>query len=71
VIGQQNGFPVRVFDPGFLPRGEWTKIYFNLSPIVGTANLSEFRVALSTLLNNEADAGTVYLDNMKLLYFRP
>ncbi|MCP9234597.1 hypothetical protein [Lewinella sp. JB7] len=71
VIGQRNGIGVRVFDPGFLPRAEWTKIYFNLGPVIGSADLDELRVAISTLLDDARDRGTVYLDNLKLLYLRP
>ncbi|NJB87509.1 hypothetical protein GGR26_003289 [Lewinella marina] len=68
VVGEQGGLPVRVFDPGFLPRAEWTKIYFNLSSVVGAADVNEVRIALSALLGPELERGTVYLDNLKLLY---
>ncbi len=71
VIGQRDALTVRVFDPGFLPRDAWTKIYFNLGPVVGSADLNEFRIALSVLLDAELTGGTVYLDNLKLVYFRP
>ena len=70
VVGQRNAVPVRVFDPGFLPRSEWTKIYFNLGPVIGSADLDELRIALSTLLPADLGSGTVYLDNLKLLYLR-
>ncbi|WP_116127597.1 hypothetical protein [Lewinella sp. IMCC34183] len=69
VVGTQGGLPVRVFDPGFLPRDTWTKLYVNLSPVVGSSGLAELRVALSTVLPPELARGTVYLDNLKLLYF--
>jgi hypothetical protein len=71
VVGQRNGFLDGLFDPGFLPRSEWTKIYFNLGPVIGQADLDEFNVAFSTVLDNERSAGIVYLDNMKVLYFQP
>ncbi|MBB4079106.1 hypothetical protein GGR28_001723 [Lewinella aquimaris] len=71
VIGEQNGIAVRVFDPGFLPRDNWTKIYFNLGPVIGSSGLEQLQVAISTLLGDERDRGTVYLDNLKLLYFPP
>ena len=71
VIGRQNVTGARVFDPGFLPRDTWTKIYFNLGPVVGSADLDELRVALSSKLDDELTTGTVYLDNLKLLYFVP
>ena len=71
VVGQRDAVPVRVFDPGFLPRSDWTKIYFNLGPVVGSADLDELRIALSSLLPEELGSGRVYLDNLKLLYLRP
>ena len=71
VIGARNVGSTRVFDPGFLPRPAWTKIYFNLGPVIGSAGLDELRVALSSLLPDDLTAGTVYLDNVKLLYFVP
>ncbi len=71
VVGQSNATRVKVFDPGFLPRNSWTKIYFNLSPVIGSANLDELRIALSSLLPEQVATGTVYLDNLKLLYFVP
>ena len=71
VIGPQNVGTTRVFDPGFLPRADWTKIYFNLGPVIGSADLDELRVALSSLLPDDLTGGTVYLDNVKLLYFVP
>ena len=71
VIGPQNLGTARVFDPGFLPRPDWTKIYFNLGPVIGSADLDELRVALSSRLPDDLTAGTVYLDNVKLLYFIP
>ena len=71
VIGQRNGMAVRQFDPGFLPRAEWTKIYFDLGPVIGSANLDDFRISLSVRLEEQFSAGTVYLDNLKLLYLQP
>lgn len=68
VTGERDALPVRVFDPGFRPRPEWTKIYFNLGPVIGSAALPELRVALSVLLASGSGAGAVYLDNVKLLY---
>lgn len=71
VIGVANGVGVRQFDPGFLPRGEWTKIYFNLGPVIGSSGLSNLQVSMSALLPEDRTEGTVYLDNLKLLYLRP
>ncbi|MBC6996351.1 hypothetical protein QWY85_20050 [Neolewinella lacunae] len=61
--------PVQVFDPGFLPRGEWTKIYFNLSEIIVRSTLEEYQFALSALLPEGVAEGEVFLDNIKLIYF--
>ena len=71
VIGVANGASVRQFDPGFLPRGQWTKIYFNLGPIIGSSGLNDLQVSFSALLPEDRSEGTVYLDNLKLLYLRP
>jgi hypothetical protein len=61
--------PVRVFDPGFQPRNEWTKIYFNLSEIIVRSTLDEYRIVLSALLPAGSENAEVYLDNVKLLHF--
>lgn len=61
--------PVRLFDPGFQPRNEWTKIYFNLSEIIVRSTLDEYRLVLSALLPEGSENAEVYLDNVKLLYF--
>lgn len=61
--------PIRIFDPGFQPRNEWTKIYFNLSEIIVRSTLDEYRLVLSTLLPDGSESAEVYLDNVKLLYF--
>ncbi|WP_116108625.1 hypothetical protein [Lewinella sp. IMCC34191] len=71
VLGTGGNAGVRVFDPGFVPRTSWTKIYFNLGPVIGSAGLGELRIALSSLLPDDLAGGTVYLDNLKLLYFTP
>lgn len=69
VTGNRGIENVRVFDPGFSPRNEWTKIYFNLSEVIVLANLEEFQLILSALLPPNVTEAEVYLDNIKLLYF--
>jgi hypothetical protein len=69
VTGNRGIENVRVFDPGFSPRNEWTKIYFNLSEVIVLANLDEFQLILSALLPPNVTEAEVYLDNIKLLYF--
>jgi len=60
---------VREFGPGFRPRNEWTKIYFNLTQIIFDSQLEEYRFNISTLLPDDLTEGSVYLDNIKLLHF--
>ncbi len=58
-----------IFDPGFRPRGEWTKIYFNITDIIVDLQLDPVQVNLATILPQDATEGTVYLDNIKLVHF--
>lgn len=60
---------IREFGPGFRPRNEWTKIYFNLTEIIFNSGLEEYRFNITTLLPAELTEGRVYLDNIKLLHF--
>ena len=69
VIGQQNNMEVRPFDPTFLPRSTWTKIYFDMSEVVAVSQLDELEVFLSGILLSENPEAEVYLDNIRLLYF--
>lgn len=69
VTGNRGIELVRQFDPGFSPRNEWTKIYFNLSETIVRANLEEYQLILSAILPPELTEADVHLDNIKLLYF--
>lgn len=69
VTGNLGVEPIRVFDPGFNARAGWTKIYFNLSEIIVRSTLEEYQLIFSALLPNGEEEGTLYLDNIKLLYF--
>lgn len=71
VVGSRGGESIRQFDPGFRARTEWTKLYFDLSPVIGSADLDALSVSLSLLLPNDRERASVYLDNLKLLYLRP
>lgn len=69
-ISGEIGFElVRAFDPGFNPRPDWTKIYFNLSETIFRSGIEEYRIDLNTILPEDLTEGEVYLDNVKLLYF--
>lgn len=60
----------RLYDPGFNPRAEWTKIYFNLTEVIVNSELSSYKFGFSTFLRDlEQETGTLYLDNIKVLYF--
>lgn len=62
--------PPRVYDPGFIGRPDWTKVYFNLTgPIVRTG-LTEYRFGLRAVISDpDQESATVFLDNIKVLYF--
>lgn len=62
------------YDPGFLPKEEWNKIYFNLSLLVLDNPFDEYRISLQAFLpedngNAVSDNATVWLDNIKLIHF--
>ena len=59
---------VRAYNPGFLPRDEWTKIYFNLSEVYFESRVTEFRVGISVVLPEGETEANVYFDNIKLVY---
>lgn len=69
VTGVQGIEVIRYFDPGFRPKNEWTKIYFNLTETILLSTLQDYKLNLTTLLPAELSEGSVYLDNIKLLYF--
>lgn len=58
-----------LFDPGFRPRGDWTKIYFNITDIIIDLRLDPVKINLSTILPQGVAEGDVYLDNIKLVHF--
>lgn len=60
---------LRSFDPGFFPRAEWTKIYFNMSETIFRSEIEEYRIDLNSVLPTDMLEADVYLDNVKLLYF--
>lgn len=60
---------LRSFDPGFFPRDEWTKIYFNMSETIFRSEIEDYNFDLNAILPVDLTEGCVYLDNIKLLYF--
>ncbi len=72
-----NGLPssaVAQLNPGFAPRQDWNKIYFNLSEIAAALNKEEYQVVLQAFLPVEngqftRQSGSVWLDNIKLVHF--
>ncbi len=75
VQGYKNGLPgTAFFDPGFTARGDWNKIYFNMSPLFFGGDFDEFQILIQTLLpaNNGVFTKTkasIWLDNIKLVHF--
>ncbi len=75
VQGFRNGVPgTPIFDPGFLPGATWSKIYFNLSPLVFGNNFDEFKILFQAILPNEDGVfiqkdANIWLDNIKLVHF--
>lgn len=63
-----SGFS-RFYDPGFNPSTTWQKIYFNVTAAVGTSLLEDYNFSLFTsVADAEVMEGTVFLDNIKVLY---
>jgi hypothetical protein len=58
-----------LFDPGFRPRDQWTKIYFNITDIIVDLRLDPVQIDLATILPEGVEEGDVYLDNIKLIHF--
>jgi hypothetical protein len=77
VVGRNQNDPGAEFvyyDPGFLPKEEWNKIYFNLSLLVLDNPFDEYRISLQAFLPADngaavSDNATVWLDNIKLIHF--
>jgi hypothetical protein len=73
-LPQTPGEGFSLFDPGFLPREDWNKIYFNLTLLFQQANFSEYQIALFATIPLEngrlsRDEANIWLDNIKLVHF--
>lgn len=77
VIGYRDGEPgngTSIFEPGFLAREDWNKIYFNLSSLFTLGDFDEYQVALQAAIPLENNVFTlkqasIWLDNIKLVHF--
>ncbi|MEM6397227.1 MAG: hypothetical protein AAF741_12835 [Bacteroidota bacterium] len=64
----RDGFEFRAFDPGFVAREEWTKIYFNLSVLYANNRTEIFQTGIASILPEGLTEADIFLDNIKLLY---
>lgn len=69
-----SGTPDIVYDPGFNPKSDWNKIYFNLGGLLATSPYDRHKLALQTYIPTEngqltLNNATVCLDNIKLVHF--
>jgi hypothetical protein len=72
VVGNENAVTgiERYYESGFIPNGEWNKIYFNLSQLIFDSRLDEIQIGMQAFLRAEdPDTANVYLDNIKLVHF--
>ncbi len=69
IVGRQGIELVRVYDPGFAPRDEWNKIYFNISRVIFDSRLDSYNIALQAFLSESDGPAEIYVDNIKLVYF--
>lgn len=78
IIGHDiNGQPSQgdvALDPGFSPREDWNKIYFNLSRLIAQVNREEYQIVLQAFIPIEngkltRESADVWLDNIKLVHF--
>jgi len=52
-----------------LPQPQWTHIYVKLSEIMAQVNANYYRVTFQALCPTGTAGGSVYLDNIKMVYF--
>ncbi len=57
------------YEFGILPKGEWNKIYFNLTSQVRVSNFNQYQIAITAGLPSGKSKAEVYLDNIKLIYY--
>lgn len=74
LVGHTGGSNQTIYDPGFLPRENWNKIYFNLSPLFFEGSYDEYQIVLQAAIpieNGELtrETANIWLDNIKLIHF--
>lgn len=62
--------PEGFYDPGFVAKDEWNKIYFNISQLIFDVNVEDYQIGFQAFLTEASpDSATVLLDNIKLVHF--
>ncbi|MGB3548747.1 MAG: hypothetical protein WBA17_17370 [Saprospiraceae bacterium] len=69
IIGRPGLQLQTLYDVGFRPRSEWTKIYFNLGPTIIVSNYQIYGIAVQVPDETGVTGGKVFVDNIKLLHF--
>lgn len=74
LVGHTGGSSETIFDPGFLPRDTWNKIYFNLSPLFFQGIFDDYQIVLQAAIpivdgDLSRETANIWLDNIKLIHF--
>lgn len=64
-----NQSPEIQYEPVLFPKGEWNKIYLNLSQIVFDLKAESYQIAILSQIPSELEEATIWLDNIKLIHF--
>lgn len=73
IVGEQDAITglERFWEAGFLPKPEWNKIYFNISPSIVESQLDDYKIALrGDWRSQDPDSSLVHIDNIKLVRFK-
>lgn len=69
IIAPESGNYNRYYDPGFVAKDSWNKIYFNMAPLIFNSQEEEYQLSFQALLPNGVDSARVWMDNIKLVHF--
>lgn len=78
VIGHLDGGGIgstaTLYEPGFLPKNEWNKIYFNLTKMIFDGDFDAYQITFQAFIPSEnnkptLNAAKIWLDNIKLVHF--